>query len=161
MNKIIIVFGVSGCGKSTIGKALSEKTGIPFFDADDFHPTSNILKMKAGTPLTDVDRLPWLQALNKKMLLEAKAGGAILACYALKESYREILSKDLSVKPTWALLNGSLDFILNRINSREGHFMPTSLLQSQFDTLEIPDYALSLDVRKSVEELVADTLTRL
>jgi len=158
MNKIIILFGVSGCGKSTIGVALSKKTSIPFFDADDFHPTANILKMKEGTPLTDVDRLPWLEALNKKMLVEAKAEGAILACSALKESYREILSKDLPITPIWGLLNGSFDFILNRINSREGHFMPSSLLQSQFDTLAIPDYALILDVRKGVEELVEDVI---
>jgi len=156
MTKIIILFGVSGCGKSTIGTALSKKTGIPFFDADDFHPAENISKMKSGAPLTDEDRLPWLKALNKKLLQEAKKDGAILACSALKESYRVILNKDLTTTPTWGLLNGSFDFILQRINSREGHFMPTSLLQSQFDTLEIPDYALVLDVQQSVEAIVEE-----
>jgi len=158
MNKIIILFGVSGCGKSTIGEALSKKTSIPFFDADDFHPTANVLKMKTGSPLTDADRLPWLIALNKKLLQESKKGGAILACSALKESYREILREGLAKIPTWVLLNGTFDFILHRINSREGHFMPTSLLQSQFDTLEVPEYALSVDVRKSVEVLVEEIL---
>jgi len=158
MNKIIIVFGVSGCGKSTIGKALSVKTGIPFFDADDFHPVANVKKMESGTPLNDTDRAPWLLELNNLLKVQAQNDGAILACSALKESYRLLLAKDLEFPPKWCLLAGDFDLIWNRMKERSDHYMPASLLQSQFDTLEIPDYGLQFDIAEKVADIVDDIL---
>ncbi len=152
---IIIVMGVSGCGKSTIGKLVGEKLNIPFFDGDDFHPQSNIDKMANGFPLNDSDRKPWLEILANNAANWEKDKGAVIACSALKESYREILnSKAKKVK--WVYLSGSFDLILNRMNARKGHFMKAEMLQSQFDTLEIPTYGLTIDISKEIEKIVAD-----
>lgn len=151
--------GVSGCGKTTVGKLLSEKTGIPFMDADAFHPESNIQKMSNGMPLTDADRKPWLENLNHELIKCAEDQGAILACSALKESYREILSKET---PTihWVFLEGNLNLIKERIEHRKGHFMNTGLLQSQFDTLEIPSYSINVSVYNTPATIVSYILTK-
>ncbi|NND09839.1 MAG: gluconokinase [Flavobacteriaceae bacterium] len=146
--------GVSGCGKSTVGNLLSEKTGIPFFDGDDFHPESNINKMSSGIPLTDEDRQQWLFNLNLLAHERAQKSGAIIACSALKESYRKILRRNIEPSDYWIVLKGSQEIIRRRISSRSDHFMPSNLLQSQYDVLEIPEYGLHLDIEKTAEELV-------
>lgn len=152
MVQIVILMGVSGCGKTSVGEALSKLKAVPFFDADDFHPYENKEKMKSGIPLNDQDRIPWLKTLNTLCKKHAKTG-MILACSSLKESYREELSKDLEID--WVYLKGSFELIQSRMQKRKGHYMPAALLQSQFDTLEEPTDALVVDIDQSVESIVA------
>lgn len=134
--------GVSGCGKSTIGKPLAERLGFPFFDADEFHPPENVAKMAAGTALTDADRWPWLALLNGK-LKEQK--NAVLACSALKQSYRDALAKGLP-DCRFVHLRGSIELIRSRLAERKHRYMPASLLESQFATLELPREAIEVDI---------------
>lgn len=156
MNNIIYIMGVSGSGKTTVGRLLSQKTGIPFFDGDDFHAAASKEKMKAGIPLTDEDRVDWLLQLNALAQKESNKNGAIIACSALKEKYRQRLTTNLR-KPVWVFLNGSLTLIAERLTSRSGHFMPASLLQSQFDALEIPQHAFTVDIEAN-PELIAEQI---
>ena len=151
--------GVSGSGKTSIGRLLSEKMGIPFFDGDDFHSAANKEKMKAGSPLTDADRQGWLQSLNKLAIEESVKQGAIIACSALKEKYRELLSENLD-NPAWVFLKGSYELISNRMKNRTGHFMPAVLLQSQFDTLEAPQSAIGIQIDKDPEK-ITDSIIQL
>ncbi len=158
---LIIVMGVSGCGKSTIGKQLADHLNIDFFDADDFHPISNITKMKNGEALNDADRKPWLENLAKKLPQWELNGGAVLACSALKENYREILMSE-SKTIHWILLNGTFEIIAERMLKRANHFMKTDLLKSQFDTLETPTYGLHIDIKNdplAIIEQIAEELT--
>jgi 6-phosphogluconate dehydrogenase len=157
MNNLIVVMGVSGCGKSTIGNSLSQRMEIPFIDADDFHPKANIEKMSRGQALTDNDRLPWLQALNAELKTRGKSDGAILACSALKEAYRKILSDNIGTIQ-WVFLEGSFDLIKKRIEARSNHFMDVTLLQSQFDTLEIPNYGMMVSCEKSPEDITNEII---
>lgn len=152
--------GVSGSGKTTIGKLLAKKTGMNYFDADDFHPQNNIDKMKANEPLTDGDRFPWLTILANNMQHWIADNGFVLACSALKESYRQILSANLD-SIQWIYLEGSLDLIQSRMESRINHFMKSNLLESQFEALETPKYGLHLSVEKSPEELVKSIISKL
>ncbi|RZS96607.1 NADP-dependent phosphogluconate dehydrogenase [Cecembia calidifontis] len=153
---ICIVTGVSGSGKTTIGTLLSEKIKLPFFDADDFHPSANVEKMSQGIPLTDMDRMPWLNHLAEKIQEWEKSGGAILACSALKEAYRSILQ---SVPHNfWIHLQGEKLILEERLRNRKNHYMPPGLLTSQLDTWEQPAYGLHLDIKKSPEELVQTIL---
>ena len=149
--------GVSGCGKTTIGRLLSEKMGVPYYDADDFHTPSNIEKMERNIPLNDEDRLPWLQILANKMESLENNSGAVLACSALKESYREILASKIS-NINWVYLAGSFNLIKSRIESRHGHYMKSELLKSQFKALEVPDYGVHISIDKSPETIV-NTIT--
>ena len=151
--------GVSGSGKTTIGRLLSEKTGIPFFDGDDFHSAANKEKMKAGNPLTDADRQGWLQSLNKLAIEESVKRGAIIACSALKEKYRKLLSENLD-NPAWVFLKGSFEIISHRMKNRTGHFMPPELLQSQFDTLEVPHSAIIVQIDNK-PEAITDNIIQL
>ncbi len=144
--------GVAGSGKTTIGKALSLKTGIPFFDGDDFHPPSNKEKMKSGHPLDDDDRQQWLEQLNTLAIEQQKSKGAIIACSALKEKYRSILSLGVQ-QTTWIFLQGSYEVIYERMKERD-HFMPVQLLHSQFDTLEIPVAAFTVDINNDRDYIV-------
>ena len=144
--------GVSGSGKTTIGRLLSEKTGIPFFDGDDFHSAENKEKMEGGSPLTDADRQGWLQSLNKLAKQESVKQGAIIACSALKEKYRKLLSENLD-NPAWVFLKGSFELISHRMKNRTGHFMPPLLLQSQFDTLEDPQSAIAVKIDSDPEKI--------
>ena len=157
MNNLIVVMGVSGCGKSTIGNSLSQRMEIPFIDADDFHPKANIEKMSRGEALTDKDRLPWLQALNAELKTKGESDGAILACSALKEEYRKILSDNITTIQ-WVFLEGGFDLIKNRIEARSNHFMDATLLKSQFDTLEIPNYGIKVSCEKSPEDITNEIL---
>ena len=151
---IIYVMGVSGCGKTTIGKKLSQRIHIPFFDGDDFHSEANKEKMKSGHPLTNQDRTGWLLRLNELAKEQAKKKGAIIACSALKEEYRIVLSDEISVPIYWIFLQGSYDLIKKRMEMRKGHYMAASMLRSQFDSLEIPKYAITIDISTSLDDIV-------
>ncbi len=151
--------GVSGCGKTTIGRKLSEALGMPFFDADDFHPKANISKMASGLALNDNDRLPWLQQLAKNIDNWESKEGAVLACSALKESYREILmSKKEDI--IWIVLSGSKALVKDRIQKREGHFMSSDLLDSQYKDLEIPKYGIHVDIAEPPREIIKRILSK-
>ena len=156
MNTAYYIIGVSGCGKSTIGKALANKLEISFKDGDDFHPTENIQKMSDGFPLNDQDRQPWLENINT--YAQKSETDIVIACSALKKKYRTTLSKNL--KTIFLLLDGSFDLIRNRLENRKGHFMPPALLQSQFDALEKSDECICIDVDQSVEEIIEDIISK-
>jgi gluconokinase len=145
--------GVAGSGKTTIGMALSIETGIPFFDADDFHSIANREKMRSGRPLDDEDRKEWLHAINQLAREKSGKQGAIIACSALKERYRQLLTDEV---PVYRLifLQGNYDLIRDRIKNRRDHFMPDSLLQSQFEALEPPANALQIDISRPTKEIV-------
>jgi len=160
MAHLIIIMGVSGTGKSTIGEMLSEKLQLPYHDADNFHPEANVQKMRQGIPLQDQDREPWLHLLSDK-LEEWSTTGAILACSALKEKYRLTLSKSNQLPINWVHLAGSFDIIRQRMLARSDHFMPDSLLQSQFDALETPDYAIRIDITDKPDVIVEQIMTNL
>ena len=145
--------GVSGSGKTTIGKLLSQKTGIPFFDGDDFHSLTNKEKMNSGQPLTDDDRKDWLMQLNRLANEQAKLQGAIIACSALKEKYRNVLGEGIS-EIKWIFLQGSYEEIHERLKKRTGHYMPVQLLNSQIESLEVPVNALSINIENSPEKIV-------
>jgi gluconokinase len=129
----VVVMGVSGSGKTTIAGILSRRLGWPEAEADDFHPAANVAKMHAGTPLTDADRKPWLEALRD--WIDAAPGSVILTCSALRRSYRDVL-RQANARVVFLHLDGDHEVIRKRITGRRGHFMPASLLDSQFATLE-------------------------
>ncbi len=155
-----IVMGVSGSGKSSVGKALADALGWDFYDADDFHPAENVAKMASGTPLDDSDRAPWLARLRDLIhaCLEEKRPG-VLACSALKERYRQVL---LAGNPDVQIiyLKGSYDLIWQRMSQRPGHFMKAHMLQSQFDALEEPQNALVVGIEQSLDEITQKILTQ-
>jgi len=156
---IIIVMGVSGAGKTTVAEQLAQRFGCAFADADEFHSASNIAKMRAGTPLTDSDRQSWLQAIAARVDVWREAGiGGIIACSALKRAYRRIV---IGERPdvTLVYLRGDAAMIRRRLDERRHHFMPASLLDSQFATLEEPaadEHPIVLDAAKSAPDLVAE-----
>ncbi len=166
----IIVMGVSGCGKSTIASRLAAAlTKLPaqqalnwtFADADHFHPPANVEKMRRAEPLNDDDRQPWLINLNRHLIDRSEAGlGTVLACSALKQNYRDILSKGLS-NAVFVHLRGSFEVIAKRMAARSNHYMPTALLTSQFETLEIPENAVTVDINMSVDQIVSDLTAQL
>jgi gluconokinase len=147
---IVIVMGVSGSGKTTIGRALALEMAWPYRDADDYHPSANVEKMAAGTPLDDTDRWPWLDKLNS-LLREERA--AILGCSALKEAYRQRLTAGVKAFRI-VYLRGSFELLSKRAAERQHRFMPASLLKSQFETLEPPRGAIEIDVAQPVEACV-------
>ncbi len=160
----LVVMGVSGSGKSTIAKALAERLGWRYEDGDSFHPTANVEKMKAGHPLNDDDRRPWLQAIADEIDRVGNAGNRIIiACSALKRAYRDILvhgRDDVVI----VYLDGSRELIAARLQQRKGHFMPAGLLDSQFDTLEPPradEHPLVVSVDAGVTEIVDDIAAKL
>ena len=152
---LVTVMGVSGSGKTTVGAALAQRLRVPFADADDFHPAANIAKMSAGVPLDDLDRLPWLHAIGR-WLADHAAGGAVVGASALKRAYRDILRESAPTQ-YFVHLDGSPDVVARRVAGRPGHFMPASLVTSQFATLQAlgPDEAgIALDLDLSVDGLV-------
>ncbi|MFC4721156.1 gluconokinase [Geojedonia litorea] len=157
---MIIVMGVSGCGKTTIGEQLAKALNLPFYDADDFHPQANIDKMKQNIALTDVDRHPWLLTLANHIADWDTRGGAVLSCSALKESYRTVLAST-SKSVTWVYLKGSFELIKSRIEERTGHYMASHLLQSQFDALEEPNYGYHITIDQSPERIIETLVSNL
>jgi gluconokinase len=159
---IIVLMGVSGSGKTTVGRALASRLGCEFFDADDFHPPENVAKMASGIALTDEDRIPWLDRLAAAMQAVARAGrDAVLACSALKESYRRRLERGIgSVKAggggerpavRFVYLKGDVETIESRLATRSGHYMPASLLASQLAAMEQPEDAMVIDIRQTAD----------
>ena len=155
---MIIIMGVSGCGKTTVGRQLASDLDLPFYDADDFHPEENIQKMSNGIPLNDNDRYPWLNHLAEMIIGWEEHGGAVLACSALTEEYREILSS--VPKIDWVVLHSEFDVILDRMKNRD-HFMKPDMLQSQFDTLELPSYGIQVDAGQEVADIVSEIKNKL
>lgn len=145
----IVVMGVSGSGKSAVGGGLARELGLPLLEGDAFHPKANIDKMSSGTPLTDDDRWPWLDAIAAA--IRGAPGGVIVACSALKRAYRDRLRAGAGKPVLFVFLDGSQETIAARLQSRKGHFMPPSLLQSQFATLEPPGKDEPGIVRVSIE----------
>ena len=156
--RFIIVMGVAGCGKTSVGRSLSKHLGWDFYDADDFHPPENIAKMTNGIPLNDADRSPWLDSLHiliSSSLIQNQPG--VLACSALKESYRrQILADNDGAQIVF--LKGSYDLIWSRLCMRNDHYMKPQMLRSQFDTLEEPTNALTVDISRSVNDIVQEIL---
>jgi carbohydrate kinase (thermoresistant glucokinase family) len=159
--RVIVLMGVSGSGKSTVGNALASALGWEFRDADSFHPAANVEKMSRGIPLTDKDRAPWLAAIAAWIDERLATGGTgIVSCSALKRAYRQVI---VGGRTGVGLvhLRGSFDLISARMSARRGHFMPASLLQSQFQTLEEPgpdEHALSVSIDKSAEAIVQEII---
>ncbi|MEO0473095.1 MAG: gluconokinase [Bacteroidota bacterium] len=159
--QFVIVMGVSGSGKSTIGMALAKAKNWPFYDADDFHPPANVEKMSAGQPLNDQDRLPWLQSLHQHIRIQLEAGNCgVLACSALKQSYRDLLKGELHAVH-FVYLEGSFDLIHARMKARSDHYMPASLLQSQFDALEVPEQAIKIPITLPPQQMIEEILGHL
>ena len=153
--------GVSGSGKTTIGQQLSARTGYPFYDADNFHTKENIAKMNTGIPLTDEDRWPWLENIHDFVIENIDTENIILVCSALKQTYRDRLSKSIKKNCRWIFLQGDYDIILERLKRRSDHYMPPILLQSQFDTLEVPSDVVQVDIRLSPEAIIDDIILKL
>jgi carbohydrate kinase (thermoresistant glucokinase family) len=153
--------GVSGSGKTTIGKKLSAKIGLPFYDADDFHSEANKTKMNKGVPLTDDDRGTWLISINELARNQMKKDGAIIACSALKEKYRTVLSDGITTPISWILLQGNYELIKKRMEARKDHYMPPALLTSQFDALEIPQQGMTIDISNNADEIVGTIVLHL
>lgn len=148
--------GVSGAGKTLIGRAVARGLGWPFLDADDFHPAANVAKMRGGTPLQPEDRVAWLDALLVALTSVQRTGGkAVLACSALRHEFRKALREDLS-DVRFVYLKADRDLIRGRVAARTDHFMPASLVDSQFETLEEPGAALVIDASKTPEAIVEE-----
>lgn len=155
---IIVIMGVSGAGKTTVGAILAKRLGSDFRDADDFHPKGNIEKIKAGIPLTDADRLPWLAALRE--LMRSRDAGMILACSALKQSYRDYL-RDGRSDVAFVYLKGDASLIEKRLEGRRGHFAGPGILDSQLNDLEEPEDALVVDASRDPEIIVKEIISAL
>jgi gluconokinase len=159
--RIIIVMGVSGSGKTTIGKGLAERLGLEFSDADDFHSAVNVAKMARGEPLTDADRSEWLSLLRARIdLALAEGKGMVLACSALKERYRKRLGVDRS-EVSVVYLRATPELAERRLRQRTGHFMPPSLVASQFYDLEEPAGAIVLDADRPIEAIMSQIVGEL
>ena len=162
---LYVVMGVSGAGKSVIGKPFAKALGLDFVEGDDYHPPENVRKMSSGIPLTDEDRAGWLQALAER-IREARdaSSGVVVTCSSLKRKYRDVLRAGARPAPlTFIYLRGSREVIAERIGARRGHFMPPALLDSQFEALEEPtpdEDAWVCDVSKPSQEIVADLVHR-
>ena len=153
MSYCILVMGVSGCGKTTIGMQLAEQLNVPFLEGDDYHPEANISKMKSGQPLNDEDRMTWLQNLANAGQ-EHEESGFVMACSALKAHYRNVLKLLINRELNIVFLDGNFETIKKRMEERAGHFMPSDLLQSQFDALEPPQNAIKYDIAESPLSLI-------
>ncbi len=160
----LVVMGVSGAGKSTIARRLADELGWPMAEADEFHPPANIEKMSSGTPLTDTDRAPWLASLRDWITERAESGeSTVVTCSALKRAYRDIL-RQARARVRFVHLAGSAPLILERLSARSDHFMPPSLLDSQFGDLEPlgdDEDGVTVDLGEPPQRIAASALTRL
>jgi gluconokinase len=162
MSHLLVIMGVTGAGKSTVGRLIADRLGLVFRDADDFHPPANIAKMSSGQALTDDDRWPWLDAIGAHLVAH-RAAGAVVTCSALKRAYRDRL-RTAAPDLRFIHLHGAQPLIAERQAARQGHFMPASLVASQFATLEAPDAeedVIALDVAAAPGTLVAAALAAL
>ncbi len=161
----IVIFGVCGCGKSTVGKILATRLESPFLEGDAFHPETNIQKMTANIPLSDEDRIPWLQNLGQALGKSTRANGiTIAACSALKRYYRDQLIEAAQMPILFFYLEGSKELIAKRMAERTDHFMPVGLLESQFATLEAPDLderVITCSINQTPEQIAEDALAAL
>ena len=159
---VIVIMGVSGAGKTTVGRALADALSADFAEGDTYHPPENVAKMASGTPLDDADRLPWLNALSREIGTWLDAGRTVvLACSALKRRYRDILREGHGGAVRFVYLKGDGPLIQGRLDERRDHFMPASLLMSQFDALEEPRDAIWIDVAESPDDIVPRILAAL
>ena len=161
MTRRIVIIGPSGCGKSTVGAALSDALGIPYREGDDLHPPANIAKMRAGETLTDADRWPWLDLVAQDLAAQAPV---ILGCSALRRAYRDRIREGAGGPVCFVHLAGSPALIATRMAARSGHFMPASLLDSQFASLEPPEpdeEAITVDIDQPLDRLVEDILRQM
>jgi gluconokinase len=157
---VVIVMGVTGAGKTTIGRMLAEQSGWVFADADDFHPPANVEKMRRGIPLNDDDRKPWLECLRKAITdWIAERRNVVLACSALKRSYRQELEVGPEVR--FVYLKGSSNLISDRLRSRHGHFAGEQILAGQFADLEEPDTALTIEIASTPQQIVTQIRKKL
>lgn len=157
---IIVLMGVTGSGKSTVGKLLAQQLGWKFFDRDDFHSPANIEKMRRGMPLNDDDRRPWLEAIRESIRkMVERSENAVIACSALKHSYRQMLR--IAGEVVFVYLKANIDTVRERLRNRTGHFMNPDLIQSQFDTLEESEQALRVDASLPPGEIVRRIRTQL
>jgi carbohydrate kinase (thermoresistant glucokinase family) len=158
---IVLVMGVSGSGKTTIGEALARELGWKYLDADDYHPRENVAKMAAGIALEDFDRWPWLDKINEELLKIQKQGeSTVVGCSALKQAYRERLARGLRGLEV-VYLRGDFKLLESRVAARKHRYMPASLLQSQFDTLEPPAHAIEIDVSAPIARSISQIRKRL
>ena len=160
----VVVMGVSGCGKTTLAKALGATLNWHVLDADDLHPATNVAKMREGIPLTDADRQPWLQAVGEALIAPLTGtSGRVVACSALKRAYRDQL-RGLVPGVEFLFLHGTFDTIMARLSQRKGHYMPSSLLETQFQTLEVPTAdegdVVPISLTLSTEQMVAQLRPR-
>lgn len=158
--RAILVTGVSGSGKSSVAAALARHLSGTFLDADDFHPPENVRKMAAGEPLTDADRIPWLARLAGELNSRRHPPPVVLACSALKRTYREALRSAIPALQV-IYLRGSYELILRRMQARRGHFMKAAMLESQFSDLEEPRNALTVEIDQSLEAIIDEILAAL
>jgi gluconokinase len=160
MTRRIVIMGVAGCGKSSVGKALAARLGIPYRDGDDLHTPTAVEKMRTGIPLTDEDRWPWLDRVSATLATEAPV---IIGCSALKRAYRDRIRAEAGGDVHFVHLSGSRALIASRMAARTGHYMPTSLLDSQFAALEPPgpDEALTVDIDQPLTAIVGAIVTHL
>ncbi len=156
---VFIVMGVSGCGKTAVGKLLADRIAFPFHDADDFHSQGNLEKMKSGIPLADEDRVPWLFDLAVHVAQWNRHGGAVLACSALKKQYRDMLDWNGKEDVAYIYLKGDRDLILERMKDRTGHFFPPELLDSQLGDLEEPGEAVTVSIEKKPDDICVEIIT--
>jgi gluconokinase len=159
---LVVVMGVTGSGKSTVGKVLAQRMGVPFADADDFHSPANVAKMRAGTPLDDSDRLPWLRDIGK-WLAEHEDTGAVVTCSALKRLYRDALRSGAPAA-VFLHLDGDKDTARKRVAGRAGHFMPESLVDSQYAVLEplqADEQGIVMDFAKPVDDIVDEVASEI
>jgi gluconokinase len=161
LSVVFVIMGVSGSGKSTVGRMLARRMSLPFIDGDDLHPQSNIDKMKSSIPLTDGDRRSWLEALARLIVEANRDRGAVVACSALKKSYRDILSGEGGEEVSFIYLKGSRSLIRSRMRARRDHFMPPGLLDSQFDVLEEPGDSIIVGIDRTPERICSDIIKEL